>query len=317
MSINILSFSQNYNSTDITALPGGTGHLIAWKYLGINEDTQLYAYDSYNGANKWYINFLRGTIENHIGTSDTSSLKQIKKTNESPNLTNFFCNTIKVTLNHELNEYYSLENLYVQESENSFRNFISTEVDGNSYYYSIETLFSMDSIFDSFRFTLKYRENQDPNDTRKEIKHDPRHTQIIKLELSGVNKSYNVLNLAAQTIDFREYSKRFYIRDGTEHGYLRYDKINMKYVSGTFTMFEFNIIESSLYKIKVETSDLTGSVILPELKIKGGKLTCSITNSSLLSENEVVTVEYCELYLHESELGKVPNKNDILRIIKA
>lgn len=323
MSNNILSFSQNFsNSIALTASPGATTHLIPWEYIGIEEPVQLYSYDSYNSANKWYINLLKGTIENEfIGST---SLKYLSRTHESVNLTNFFCTDIKVSLNTELNQYYKLENLYVSETSSINRNILCTEIDSNNYYFRVDNILSISDPSRAFRFTLKYRENLDNNISSAEIRHDPRYTELIKIQLNGSSRTYNLFNLSSNTIDLRQYSKRIYIKDGTEHGYLKYDKINKKYQSlagltagVNTTTFEFNIIESSLYNIKVEVENTVNSVVVPELKIRGGKFTCSVADDSLASLNEVLTVEYCELYLHESELDKVPNKSEILVVRKA
>lgn len=307
----IIPFSQNFTTT----VP------VSWKYVGLGDSVPLYLYDSNNNARKWSLRLLQGSVENEPADGATQTLKYLNKTAESYNLTSFFCETIKVTLQHELNYYYRLENLYIAGTLQ--KKFTSDEIEENSYYFHINSNLNIASasIDNSFVFTLKYRETEDVNTSQIEVRHDPRYTELIKLSLNGYNLTYNELKLANTTVDYREYSKRIYFRDGPETGYLRYDKIKERFgfaTSGStaYTMFEFNIVDSSLYNILVEGSDSGNKVTVPELRIKGGKFVASIRNSDLLSNDETVVIEYCELYLYDSELEKVPLRSNILRITK-
>lgn len=330
----ILPFSQDYYSATtpvnvtLGGTPGSTGHLKPWKYVGLNEDVWLYKYDNNNNAKTWYLNLLNGTIENTPIEGVTKTLKYLNKSNETYNFLSFYVETIKVSLHHELNTYYSLENLYITTELDGtpfVKRFFCHEIVGNSYFFHVNSNLSIptaDAIDNAFTFTLKYRENLDKNIFQTSIRHDPRHTEIFKLELSGYSLDYDELKLSNNSIDLRLYSKRIYIRDAVDHGYLRYDKIKERFGfltptgSTAYTMFEFNIVDSSLYNILIHGAELGNKVLVPELKIKGGKFVASIKNSELISNNESVVIEYCELYLYDSELEKVPFRSNILRISK-
>lgn len=318
----VIPFSQNFSTT--TSLSADTSgksstHIIPWNFVGSTTQAWLYGYDKQNGSNSWMINLLNGTIQN----SD-DSLKYLKKTNENLDLTSFFCDNIKVTLHHELNYYYSLESLRITTNTNTQR-YTFEECDGNSYYFKINTNLNIDSadIEDAFTFTLKYRENLESVYVDKIIRHDPRATEIIKLTLNGYNLTYNVFDIAASgKIDLRQYRKRLYLRDTTEHGYLRYNAIKEKYSyklsASLYTMFEFEIIDSSLYNVTIKGAGTNNNILVPELKVKSGTFVCSVLNTELTSGNEAsLKVEYCELILYESEAEKVPYGSTILRITKS
>lgn len=336
----ILPFSQNYETATtptgktLGGTIGSTGHIRSWRYVGLDENVWLYNYDASNNSNTWYLNLLNGSVENNPadGTSPnlTLTLKYLANANEIYNLSNFYCERIKVSLHHELSKYYSLENLYVtsQLSTNKYdKRLVLNEQNENSYYFDVNSAISIPTsaaIDNSFIFTLKYKEILNSDITEIAVRHDPRFTELFVVTVEGYNLNYNLLELGTGTIDYREYSKRIYIRGSSEHGYLRFDRINerFEYVSPTpgntgYTMFEFNITDSVLYNILVKGSDDGNDVTVPMLKIKGGKFVASIKNSELISSDESVIVEYCELYLYDSEVQKVPYKSNILRIEKS
>lgn len=321
----VIPFSQNTGATTLTfdTSPGLTGHIMPWNFIGSTTDTWLYSYE--RDAKEWSLNLLDESIENKVGTSN--SLKYLAKPNENYNLQNFYCEQIVVTIHKELNDYYSLENLYVTTNvigSTSVVKYIYNDFDGNNYYFNLGTNISVGnstiSIEDSFSFTLKYRLNADENQTKISLKNDPRASELFKVTLHGKSILTNELNISPTgVIDFREYSRTLLIRDTDEHGYLEYDKINEKYRfldgSTTYTRYEFNIIESSLYKINIKSSNGNTTVLVPELKIKSGKL--AVTIPSTTSEIESVAIDFCELILHDSEVSKVPMKSNILRLTKS
>lgn len=321
----VIPFSQNYVSnptftSDTSA--GLTGHILPWNLAGSTSDVWLYNYDK-NGQ-QWWLNLLNSDLENEVGA--TNSLKYLVKTNETYNLKNFVCQTITVRLHHELNQYYLLDNLIIATTNSTGGQTISTkysyhDMNGNDYYFNINSNISIGntspSIEDSFSFVLSPRPSGQPNLSKVLVRNDPRATELIKLTIHGYSESYNEFNIGSSgSIDFREYSKLLIIKDDTEHGYLRYDSITEKYrfVHGgtTFTNYEFNIVDSSLYKIKIQGLNVNNLVTVPELKIRGGKLVANISETN----KDNVIVEYCELYLHDSEIIKVPMKNNILILTK-
>lgn len=324
----IIPFSHNFLPTPTLAsdtAAGRTGHISPWHYVGTTTNEWLYGYDAINNSNSWYINLLEGTIENEVGTNN--SLKYIKQPSETVNLSSFYCQNIKVTLHEELNKYYSLENIFIttkQSTNTHVKRYIAEDSENNVYYFNIYTNLSIAAgdIEDSFNFTLKYRQNEDALDQKIYIRHDPRSTELIKLTLNGYNLTYNVFNITTTgTVDFREYSKRLYIRDSTEHGYLRYNVIKERYQynnsSTASTMFEFHIADSALYNVVIQGADTNNSITVPELKIKCGKFVCTIPDAQLTSGNESgLSIDFCELILYDSETSKVPYGSKILRVTK-
>jgi hypothetical protein len=340
----IIPFAQGVTgSTATNDLLGGdygsTSHINPWLPVGSDKDkankVQLYGYDDNSSqSDRWYLNVLDSTIENDV-YSPEYTLKYLKKEEENINIRSFQCDKLSIEVHKELNYYYELKYIIIGSQPfgssggsttgpQYFERFEVSSVDGDVYHFNINTVLRVESIDQSFILGLRFRrETLHENDSQIEVHHDPVNTVLFKLVIDGKNYTNNTFNIGSSgSIDLREYRKRLYIRDKDfEHGYLAYSHIKEKYryVSGgtTYNMYEFAIIDSVLYNVNVEGTDFGNNVLIPELRIKNGKLVMSITDLGLLVNPELSRIEFCQVSLHDDQLGKVPDANQLLTITKS
>lgn len=333
----IIPFAQNTNGDldDLGADYGSTAYIIPWVPIGdTGESLHLYGYDDFNSeSDKYYLNLLESTIENNVNPTNAFSLKYLKKNQEKINLENFQCDKLSIEVNEELNRFYELKYIIIgnqptgasmanQTGVQYFERFEVTERDRNIYHFKINTVLRVQNIEESFIYGLKYREIHQKEQTMFEVQHDPTNTVLFKMILEGKNYVNNSFSIGASGwLDYREYRKRIYIRDATnEHGYLAYSHIKEKYRYNSngvsYTMYEFIITDSVLYNVSVNGTDFQNDVLVPELRISHGKLVLSIMDSFSNVNPEGSKIEFCEVYLYDSELGKVPDANPKLTISK-
>lgn len=333
----IIPFAQNTNGdlNDLGVEFGSTGYIIPWRPIGDTGETlHLYGYDDHDSSsNKYYLNLLESTIENNVNPDNAFSLKYLKKTEERINLQNFQCDRLSIEVYEELNKYYELKYIIIGNqpvgssgaNENGiqyFERFEVTERDRNVYHFNINTVLRVRNIEHSFIYGLKYREVQQKEQTMIEVQHDPTNTVLFKMILEGKNYVNNTFDIGVDGwLDYREYRKRLYIRDAlNEHGYLAYSHIKEKYryVKNNikYTMYEFIITDSVLYNVSISGTDFSNDILTPELRISHGKLVLSIMEPGHQVNPERSKIEFCEVYLYESELGKVPDANPKLTITK-
>lgn len=322
---------------------GSTSHINPWLPVGADKDSgnkvQLYGYDD-NGSqsDRWYLNVLDSTIENDV-YSPEYTLKYLRKDEENINILSFQCDKLSIEVHKELNYYYELKYIIIgsqpfgasgpegvpgaNDAPQYFERFEVSSVDGDVYHFNINTILRVVSIEQSFIIGLRFRrETLHENDSQIEVHHDPVNTVLFKLVIDGKNYTNNTFTIGnSGSIDLREYRKRLYIRDRAfEHGYLAYSHIKEKYryTSGgtAYNMYEFAIIDSVLYNVTVEGTDFGNNVLIPELKIKNGKLVMSIPDNGLLVNPELSRIEFCQVNLHDDQLGKVPDANQLLTITK-
>lgn len=334
----IIPFAQNVSgstlSPDLGEDHGSTSHIVPWIPIGnTGQELHIYGYDDNNSSsNKFYFNLLESSIENRVDPSKEYSLKYLKKTEENINLQNFQCDRLSIEVYEELNTHYELKYIIIGNqpigasgaNPNGVQYFERFEVssrDKNVYHFNINTVLRVKNIEQSFIFGLKYREIYQKEQTMMEVKHDPTNTVLFKMILDGKNFVNNTFNISADGwLDYREYRKRIYIRDLlNEHGYLAYSSIKEKYryVKNMirYTMYEFVITDSVIYNVSISGTDFANDILIPELRISHGKLVLSIMDPGQTNP-EKSKIEFCEVHLYESELGKVPDRNPKLSITK-
>lgn len=333
----IIPFAQNTigDTADLGTDFGSTGYIAPWTKIGdTGTSVHLYGYDDNEScSNRYYLNLLESTIENRVDPDKEFSLRYLQKIQEKINLLNFQCDRLSIEVHSELDKYYELKYLIIGNTPSGasmsqesgiqfFERFEVSEKVGNVYHFNINTVLRVQKIQESFIFGLKYREITQPEQTMCEVKHDPTNTVLFKLILDGKNYTNNTFQIGnLGWLDFREYRKRLYIRDDdTEHGYLAYSYIKEKYRYKSngkcYTMYEFIITDSVLYNATINGTDFNNDVFIPELKISHGKLVLSVQEPGHQENPERSKIEFCEVHLYESELGKVPDANPKLTITK-